>query len=178
MVDFLQSGLCSLIYMFHPHLLYLALLSYLNLLFVFLFSSLVFAAAVVVLAFAICWAPFHIDRLLWSFITNWTDHMYNIFEYVHILSGVLFYLSSAINPIIYNLLSSRFREQFFELMCRHPEVNTSQNISPPYSKRISFPKSHKAVRTNSQGHSSYPNGPQPSVILGTGWEQELDTTFM
>ncbi|KAB5537042.1 hypothetical protein PHYPO_G00114290 [Pangasianodon hypophthalmus] len=104
--------------------------------------------------------------------------MHNIFEYVHILSGVLFYLSSAINPIIYNLLSSRFRERFFELMCRHPGVNTSRSSSPPYSKRISFPKSHEAVRTNSQGHSSYPKGPQPSVILGTGWEQEFDTTFM
>lgn len=137
-----------------------------------------FAAAVVVLAFAICWAPFHIDRLLWSFITNWTDHLHNIFEYVHILSGVLFYLSSAINPIIYNLLSSRFRERFFELMCRHPEVNTSRSSSPPYSKRISFLKSHEALRTNSHGRSSSSKRPQPSVILGTGWEQELDTSFM
>ncbi|XP_060714383.1 neuromedin-U receptor 2 [Tachysurus vachellii] len=134
--------------------------------------------SVVVLAFAICWAPFHIDRLLWSFITNWTDHLHNIFEYVHILSGVLFYLSSAINPIIYNLLSSRFRERFFELMCRHPEVNTRRSISPPYSKRISFLKSHEALRANSQAHSNYSKGPHPSVILGTGWEQELDTSFM
>uniref|UniRef100_A0A4W4FTR9 G-protein coupled receptors family 1 profile domain-containing protein n=1 Tax=Electrophorus electricus TaxID=8005 RepID=A0A4W4FTR9_ELEEL len=70
----------------------------------------VLAAAVVVLVFAICWAPFHIDRLLWSFITRWTDHMHNVFEYVHILSGVLFYLSSAVNPVIYNLLSTRFRD--------------------------------------------------------------------
>ncbi|KAL0181048.1 hypothetical protein M9458_023454, partial [Cirrhinus mrigala] len=80
---------------------------------------------VVVLVFAICWAPFHIDRLLWSFITSWTDHMYNIFEYVHIISGVLFYLSSAVNPIIYNLLSSRFRERFQALV-------SSRNDSTPF----------------------------------------------
>nr|XP_055039442.1 neuromedin-U receptor 2 [Misgurnus anguillicaudatus]XP_055039443.1 neuromedin-U receptor 2 [Misgurnus anguillicaudatus] len=87
---------------------------------------------VVVLVFAICWAPFHIDRLLWSFITNWTDRMHNIFEYVHIISGVLFYLSSAVNPIIYNLLSSRFRERFRALVCRHLPVRSSRNDSTPF----------------------------------------------
>uniref|UniRef100_A0A4W4FRT7 G-protein coupled receptors family 1 profile domain-containing protein n=1 Tax=Electrophorus electricus TaxID=8005 RepID=A0A4W4FRT7_ELEEL len=85
--------------------------------------------AVVVLVFAICWAPFHIDRLLWSFITRWTDHMHNVFEYVHILSGVLFYLSSAVNPVIYNLLSTRFRERFLELVCSRLEPSASQGTS-------------------------------------------------
>ncbi|XP_051768600.1 neuromedin-U receptor 2 isoform X2 [Ctenopharyngodon idella] len=92
---------------------------------------------VVVLVFAICWAPFHIDRLLWSFITGWTDHMHKIFEYVHIISGVLFYLSSAVNPIIYNLLSSRFRERFQVLMCSHLSTNSSRNDSTPF---YVFPK--------------------------------------
>ncbi|KAI7794901.1 neuromedin-U receptor 2 [Triplophysa rosa] len=87
---------------------------------------------VVVLVFAICWAPFHIDRLLWSFITSWTDHMHNIFEYVHIISGVLFYLSSAVNPIIYNLLSSRFRERFQTLVCRPLASSSSRNDSVPF----------------------------------------------
>ncbi|KAK9966645.1 hypothetical protein ABG768_003743 [Culter alburnus] len=87
---------------------------------------------VVVLVFAICWAPFHIDRLLWSFITSWTDHMHNIFEYVHIISGVLFYLSSAVNPIIYNLLSSRFRERFQVLICSRLSTNCSRNDSTPF----------------------------------------------
>ncbi|XP_051528824.1 neuromedin-U receptor 2 isoform X1 [Myxocyprinus asiaticus] len=87
---------------------------------------------VMVLVFAICWAPFHIDRLLWSFITSWTDHMYNIFEYVHIISGVLFYLSSAVNPIIYNLLSSRFRERFQALVCSRLPTSSSRNDSTPF----------------------------------------------
>ncbi|TRZ02397.1 hypothetical protein DNTS_025765 [Danionella cerebrum] len=87
---------------------------------------------VVVLVFAICWAPFHIDRLLWSFITSWTDHMYNIFEFVHIISGVLFYLSSAVNPIIYNLLSSRFRERFQALVCSRLSTGSSRKDSTPF----------------------------------------------
>lgn len=72
------------------------------------------------LVFGICWAPFHADRLMWSFIIDWTDSYLKIFQYVHIISGVFFYLSSAVNPILYNLMSTRFREMFKEVMCHRP----------------------------------------------------------
>ncbi|XP_034092306.1 neuromedin-U receptor 1 [Gymnodraco acuticeps] len=75
---------------------------------------------VLVVVFGICWAPFHTDRLMWSFINNWTDYHLHIFQYVHIISGVFFYLSSAVNPILYNLMSTRFREMFKEVMCHRP----------------------------------------------------------
>uniref|UniRef100_A0A671Z4K3 Neuromedin U receptor 1 n=1 Tax=Sparus aurata TaxID=8175 RepID=A0A671Z4K3_SPAAU len=75
---------------------------------------------VLVVVFAICWAPFHTDRLMWSFISDWTDKNREIFEYVHIVSGVFFYLSSTVNPILYNLMSTRFREMFKEVMCHRP----------------------------------------------------------
>ncbi|KAJ8391185.1 hypothetical protein AAFF_G00096140 [Aldrovandia affinis] len=91
--------------------------------------------SVVVVVFAICWAPFHVDRLLWSFVTQWTDFMHRVFQYVHILSGILFYLSSAVNPIIYNLLSSRFRERFRELICAGSHASTlSRSSSTPVPK--------------------------------------------
>ncbi|XP_076863811.1 neuromedin-U receptor 2 [Brachyhypopomus gauderio] len=130
--------------------------------------------AVVVLVFAICWAPFHIDRLLWSFVTQWTDHMHNVFEYVHILSGVLFYLSSAVNPIIYNLLSTRFRERFLELVCSSRDSSTS----PPYSNRPSFRKAPPATATNTQTRVRGQTDSHPAVIYSREWEQELETTFM
>nr|XP_020452232.1 neuromedin-U receptor 1 isoform X2 [Monopterus albus] len=77
-------------------------------------TKMLFALVVV---FGICWAPFHTDRLMWSFINDWTDSHLEIFKYVHIISGVFFYLSSAVNPILYNLMSTRFREMFKEVMC-------------------------------------------------------------
>ncbi|NWT17840.1 NMUR1 protein, partial [Vireo altiloquus] len=73
---------------------------------------------VLVVVFGICWAPFHTDRLVWSFVSTWTSNMLHMFQYVHIISGVFFYLSSAANPILYNLMSTRFREMFKEVMCR------------------------------------------------------------
>lgn len=86
---------------------------------------------VLVVVFGICWAPFHTDRLVWSFVSTWTSHMLHMFQYVHIISGVFFYLSSAANPILYNLMSTRFREMFKEVMCHpsHPAL-WSRKYSP------------------------------------------------
>uniref|UniRef100_A0A8C8RZ73 Neuromedin U receptor 1 n=1 Tax=Pelusios castaneus TaxID=367368 RepID=A0A8C8RZ73_9SAUR len=83
---------------------------------------------VLVVVFGICWAPFHTDRLVWSFVSNWTGRMLHMFQYVHIISGVFFYLSSAANPILYNLMSTRFREMFKEVMCHRPL--SSRKYSP------------------------------------------------
>ncbi|XP_061730406.1 neuromedin-U receptor 2 [Nerophis ophidion] len=87
--------------------------------------------SIVVAVFGFCWAPFHVDRLLWSSTRQWTDLMHYIYQYVHILSGVLFYLSSAVNPVIYSLISTRFRECFRELVCSQAEDNGSGRSSPP-----------------------------------------------
>ncbi|NWI09043.1 NMUR2 protein, partial [Crypturellus soui] len=86
---------------------------------------------VLVMVFAICWAPFHIDRLFFSFVVEWTEPLANIFNLIHVVSGVFFYLSSAVNPIIYNLLSQRFRMAFLCVIsphCKHcaPKRATSK----------------------------------------------------
>lgn len=86
-----------------------------------------------VTVFGLCWAPFHIERLLWSSISHWTDVMHNVYQYMHIVSGFFFYLSSAVNPIIYSLLSTRFRESFRELMCSRSEDRKSWRDTQPFA---------------------------------------------
>ncbi|KAJ8259134.1 hypothetical protein COCON_G00181460 [Conger conger] len=127
--------------------------------------------SIVVLVFAICWAPFHVDRLLWSFVTHWTDLMHRVFQYVHILSGILFYLSSAINPIIYNLLSTRFREHFRELICMRSHASSAHGTaSLPLSK---ITQGSSALRTSTQPGDLRP---VPACIASNGcWEQEDHT---
>ncbi|KAM9128897.1 neuromedin-U receptor 2 [Pangshura tecta] len=93
---------------------------------------------VLVMVFAICWAPFHIDRLFFSFVVDWTEPLANVFNLIHVVSGVFFYLSSAVNPIIYNLLSRRFRTAFLSVISarcghwhsKHPtsEIPAQQSI--------------------------------------------------
>ncbi|XP_066201596.1 neuromedin-U receptor 1 isoform X1 [Saccopteryx leptura] len=72
---------------------------------------------VLVVVFGICWAPFHIDRLMWSSVSQWTESLDLAFQYVHVVSGVFFYISSAANPVLYSLMSSRFRDTFREALC-------------------------------------------------------------
>lgn len=76
--------------------------------------------------FGLCWAPFHVDRMLWRYMDPY------FYEHVHIISGVCFYLSSAINPVLYNLMSTRFREMFSHITC--------------YSKRRPTPSSLKMTQ--------------------------------
>lgn len=94
---------------------------------------------VLVVVFGICWAPFHTDRLVWSFVSTWTSHMLHMFQYIHIISGIFFYLSSAANPILYNLMSTRFREMFKEAMC-HPGHNPLH--SRKYSPSVTHATTH------------------------------------
>ncbi|XP_061688328.1 neuromedin-U receptor 1 [Syngnathoides biaculeatus] len=101
--------------------------------------------SIVVAVFGVCWAPFHMDRLLWSSVRQWTDLMLNIYQYVHILSGVFFYLSSAVNPVIYSLISTRFRECFRDLVCS--QVDEPDSPAPP---KISLVLPASRVQTGGQ----------------------------
>ncbi|XP_029310012.1 neuromedin-U receptor 1-like [Cottoperca gobio] len=83
---------------------------------------------VLVVVFGLCWAPFHVDRLMWSYIDFSSDLHLQVFELVHIVSGVCFYLSSAINPIIYNLMSTRFREMFSHHTCYSSSWQTRSSL--------------------------------------------------
>ncbi|XP_053300240.1 neuromedin-U receptor 1 [Pleuronectes platessa] len=129
--------------------------------------------SIVVAVFGVCWAPFHIERLLWSSISQWTDLMHNIYQYVHILSGVLFYLSSAVNPIIYSLLSTRFRESFRELVCSQTEDNSSVRDSPPFPKVLLGP-SVSGSRAQAKGSDS--NGFIP--LLSPNMTLSMDTAIL
>lgn len=91
---------------------------------------------ILVVVFGICWAPFHTERLMWSFIDDWSEEMHQMFSFVHVISGVLFYLSSAVNPILYNLLSTRFREMFKEVMCHGRKKRLGSRRSSPSVTRV------------------------------------------
>lgn len=80
-----------------------------------------FFPVAVVVAFIICWAPFHAQRLLAIYGLRSAHHpsstvlfLYTVLTYV---SGILYYLSATINPILYNIMSNRFRRAF--KVCRH-----------------------------------------------------------
>ncbi|XP_012676703.1 growth hormone secretagogue receptor type 1 [Clupea harengus] len=65
---------------------------------------------VVVMAFVLCWLPFHVGRYLSSKSSEANSPLISqISEYCSLISFVLFYLSAAINPILYNIMSNKYR---------------------------------------------------------------------
>ncbi|XP_026483816.2 pyrokinin-1 receptor-like isoform X1 [Vanessa tameamea] len=69
----------------------------------------------VALSFFLCWAPFHVQRLIAIYGKNLehpTDTFYKVYIVLTYLSGVLYFLSTAINPFLYNIMSNKFRNAF------------------------------------------------------------------
>lgn len=97
------------------------------------------------MVFGLCWAPFHVDRLMWSCMDITSEHHLRVFEHVHVISGVFFYLSSAINPILYNLMSTRFREMFGRVACssRPRSARSSLQMTQRSTLSEKFPNSLK-----------------------------------
>lgn len=69
-----------------------------------------FPKVVVVLAFVLCWLPFHVGRYLQFRSLDAPSPLLSLLsEYCSLVSVVLFYLSAAINPILYNTMSWKYR---------------------------------------------------------------------
>ncbi|XP_061929483.1 pyrokinin-1 receptor isoform X3 [Apis cerana] len=102
----------------------------------------------VVVAFFICWAPFHAQRLLAVYAQNSKDKpedalviVYTILTY---MSGVFYYLSTTVNPLLYNIMSNKFREAFKLMLPNCCGKWSSQKLEPrrpTYSSLSRYPKS-------------------------------------
>uniref|UniRef100_A0AAV2M1L1 G-protein coupled receptors family 1 profile domain-containing protein n=1 Tax=Knipowitschia caucasica TaxID=637954 RepID=A0AAV2M1L1_KNICA len=75
---------------------------------------------VVVIAFVVCWLPYHARRLMFCYvnITDWSHALTDFYHYFYMVTNVLFYVSSAINPLLYNLVSATYRQSFISTL-RH-----------------------------------------------------------
>ncbi|XP_065073430.1 melanopsin [Ochlerotatus camptorhynchus] len=72
--------------------------------------------AAVVITFFVCWAPFHAQRLLFLYARNW-QHFNTVNTWLFSVAGWLYYVSCTINPILYNVMSHRYRVAFRETLC-------------------------------------------------------------
>lgn len=84
---------------------------------------------VVVATFFICWSPFHIQHLLSPYLTQVVDIETAIIlnTALFMMSGIFYYTSCTINPIIYNLMSNRYRTAFRQTLCGKRKGNRATN---------------------------------------------------
>ncbi|KYN34861.1 Neuropeptides capa receptor [Trachymyrmex septentrionalis] len=74
-------------------------------------KSVIRMLSAVVIMFFLCWAPFHAQRLLYIYAQD-SDYYPDLNEWLYILSGCLYYFSTTVNPILYNLMSIKYRHAF------------------------------------------------------------------
>ena len=74
-----------------------------------------FFTAAVVITFFVCWAPFHAQRLV--YVYDKTGSFNSINDWLYPLAGVFYYFSTTVNPILYNLISVKYRTVFKETLC-------------------------------------------------------------
>uniref|UniRef100_A0A8B9Q5U3 G-protein coupled receptors family 1 profile domain-containing protein n=1 Tax=Apteryx owenii TaxID=8824 RepID=A0A8B9Q5U3_APTOW len=96
--------------------------------------------AVVVLAFVLCWLPFHIGRILFA---QTEIILYDLTQYFNLVSMLLFYLGASINPILYNVMSQKYRRAMSKILhhkqtwhCR--SLTRSEKVSSESTELSSF----------------------------------------
>ncbi|XP_050744453.1 pyrokinin-1 receptor [Drosophila biarmipes] len=101
----------------------------------------------VAVAFFICWAPFHAQRLMAVYGSSsgiesqWFNDVFSILDYT---SGVLYFLSTCINPLLYNIMSHKFREAFKVTLARQFGLGGK-------NQGRGLPHTYSALRRNQTG---------------------------
>jgi len=74
----------------------------------------------VVVLFFVSWAPFHFQRLGYVYFRE-HEYFRTVNQYLFYLSGCFYFLSSTLNPVLYNLMSAKYREAYTRaLVCQPP----------------------------------------------------------
>lgn len=97
--------------------------------------SIIKMLGVVVVTFFIGWAPFHAQRVFYSLGTK--DWIY--FEYISNslfkISGFFYYFSCTMNPIIYSMMSQKYRIAIRETLCGTKKRHTFISSTPRQMSR-------------------------------------------
>ncbi|XP_055523426.1 thyrotropin-releasing hormone receptor isoform X2 [Wyeomyia smithii] len=95
----------------------------------------------VVLAFFTCLLPFRMLTLWIISVSEETFQKLAVEKYYNLLyfSRIMLYLNSAVNPILYNLMSSKFRKGFLRLcQCSHLWHRTGRRGGKPRGRSATF----------------------------------------
>ena len=69
----------------------------------------ILSAVSVVVLFFVSWAPFHIQRLGYVYFKHF-EMFRTVNQILFYFSGCFYYLSSTLNPLLYNVMSVKYRQ--------------------------------------------------------------------
>jgi hypothetical protein len=101
----------------------------------------------VVIGFFVCYAPLYLQRLVVAIMTlkSNTDSNFlaKFMGYLYVISGITFYLGSIINPILYNVVSNKYRRAFLNLFCCRLKTNQKQ-LNTNINEKL-YPTNHLQI---------------------------------
>ncbi|KAL3202756.1 hypothetical protein MRX96_042317 [Rhipicephalus microplus] len=106
----------------------------------------------VVVSFFICWTPFHAQRLIATYADQ-TAAMILLFTVLTYISGVTYYLSATVNPILYQVMSLKFRQAFVDTFgcCCPEEARSKANADLTFASFYNH-NSAASVHSSSRTH--------------------------
>lgn len=98
-------------------------------------------------AFFVCWAPFHAQRMMTIYIDEWNEFLLKVHKKIFYFSGVLYFISCTINPILYSIMSRKFRQAFKQTVLNCKTCKKQRQRPPHFS--------YKFVHRNGHTETSY-----------------------
>ncbi|XP_078497566.1 G-protein coupled receptor 39-like [Lissotriton helveticus] len=108
-------------------------------------------------ALAVCWVPFQARRLMMVLRSKsqWTEGYYRSYITLQPITNSFYYLSSSINPLLYNLTSLQFRRAFRHHLnpCASPQwKQSSPNSSLKQQESLDLQSLERPSRSGNLGH--------------------------
>ncbi|XP_015248168.1 PREDICTED: G-protein coupled receptor 39-like [Cyprinodon variegatus] len=116
----------------------------------------------------LCWLPNQIRRLMMAAIpkSDWTLSFFSSYVTLHLVADTFFYLSSVLNPFLYNLSSRQFREVFLQVLQCHLTIEhvNRRNVaqSQASSSRSLGPLLMKSLRLTRASRTTVQQKPPPT----------------
>lgn len=81
--------------------------------------SLSLPAGLIVVTLAVCWMPNQVRRIMAAAKPkqDWTITYFRAYITLLPIADIFFYLSSVVNPLLYNISSRQFRSVFLQVLC-------------------------------------------------------------
>ncbi|KAM6934439.1 G-protein coupled receptor 39 isoform 3-T3 [Xenentodon cancila] len=117
----------------------------------------------------VCWLPNQIRRLMMAAVPkdNWTTIFFRSYITLHPVADTFFYLSSVINPFLYNISSRQFRKVFSQVLRCHltiEHINKRTVAAQAASARSLQPLLLKSMRRNRTGRVTLPQEETPPTF--------------
>lgn len=109
----------------------------------------------------LCWLPMQIRRVMMAALpkSSWTASFFRSYVALQPVADTFFYLSSVINPFLYNLSSRQFRQVFVQVLrCRltiqHVNKRTIPSAASNHVSARSLRPLLRSLRRNTEAPSS------------------------